>query len=327
MKRRDFITLLGGTAAAAWPLTAGAQQPMPVIGFLHAGSPEPAATNVASFRRGLSETGYVEGRNVTIEYRWAQDDAARLAEGAADLVRRRVAVIATLGGTAPPLAAKAATTTIPIVFGMGGDPVRIGLVAGLNRPGGNITGVNFMSGELGGKRLAIMHELLSRAARFGLLVNPDAALAATEATDARVAASAIGRDIEVVTAATPRDIDSAFARFMQTRIDALLVSPDALFFNRRVQIVTLSARHVLPAIFAFREYAAAGGLMSYGASLMEQARQTGVYTGRILKGEKPLDMPVLRASKFEFVLNLQTAKTLGLDVPPTLLARADEVIE
>ena len=325
--RREFITLLGG-ATVAWPMAARAQQSaMPVIGFVHAGSPEPATQLVASFRRGLSEAGFVEGRNITIEYRWGHDDPTRLTEGVADLVRRQVAVITTLGGTAPPLAASAATATIPIVFGMGGDPVQIGLVSSLNRPGGNVTGVNFMSGELGGKRLTLLHELLPRAERFGVLVNPNAAIVATEIADTRAAASVIGLDIEVDAAATRQDIDAAITRLGQRRIDALLISPDALFLNRRVQIVTLSVRHVLPTIFAFREYAEAGGLMSYGASLLEQSRQTGVYTGRILKGERPSDLPVLRATKFELVINLQTATVLGLDVPPMLLGRADEVIE
>jgi putative ABC transport system substrate-binding protein len=324
--RRDFITLLGG--AAAWPLVARAQQPaMRVIGFVHGGSPEPATQLVAAFRLGLRELGFVDGQNVTIEYLWGQDNAARLSERVTDLVRRRVDVIATLGGTAPALAAKAATATIPIVFGMGGDPVQIGLIASLNRPGGNVTGVNFMSGELGGKRLTLLHELMPRAKHFSLLVNPDDAIVASEIADAQGAASASGLDIEVVAAASRQDIDAALMRLGRKRIDALLVSPSGLFMNRRVQIVTLSARHVLPTIFAFREYAEAGGLMSYGASLLEQSRQTGVYTGRVLKGERPADLPVLRATKFELVINLQTATILGLEVPPTLLARADEVIE
>jgi putative tryptophan/tyrosine transport system substrate-binding protein len=283
--RRQFITLLGG--AAAWPLVARAQQrAMPVIGFLQSGSPEPNAHLVAAFRQGLGETGYVEGRNVAVEYRWAHNDNNRLPELAADLVRLRVAVIATPGSTAAASAAKSATTTIPIVFSGGGDPVQTGLVASLNRPGGNVTGVSSMSGELGAKRLGLLQELVPRAARFVMLVNPNNPLAEAFVTDVRAAGAAIGRQIEVLTASTSRDIDTAFA------MDA-----------------------------------EAGGLISYGPSNTDLVRQAGIYTGRVLKGEKPADMPILRATKFELVINLKTAKALGLDVPPMLLARADEVIE
>ena len=328
MKRREFITLFGG-AAAAWPMAAHAQQPaMPVVGFLRPGSPEPNAHLVAAFRRGLGETGYVEGRNVAVEYRWAHNDDDRLPELAADLVRLRVAVIVTPGSTAAAAAAKSATTTIPIVFSAGGDPVQTGLVASLNRPGGNVTGVSSMSGELGAKRLGLLQELVPPAARFAVLVNPNNPLATAFVTDLRAAAAAIGRQIEVLTASTSHDIDTAFAMLVEKRrADALLVGLDPLFVSRRVQLATLAARHTVPAIYPFREDAEAGGLMSYGPSNTDLVRQAGIYTGRVLKGEKPADMPILRATKFDLVINLTTAKALGLEVPPTLLARADEVIE
>jgi putative ABC transport system substrate-binding protein len=325
LKRREFITLLGG--ATAWPLTARAQQPaVPMIGFLQSGSPEPNAHLVSAFRKGLGETGYVESRNVAVEYRWAQNDNGRLPELAADLVRLRVAVIAT-PGTAAAFAAKSATTTIPIVFSGGGDPVLTSLVASLNRPGGNVTGVSSMSGELGAKRLGLLQELVPRAARFVTLVNPNNPLAEAFVTDVRAAAAAIGRQIEVLTASTSRDIDTAFAMLVEKRADALLVGLDPLFVSRRVQLATLAARHAVPAIYAFREDAEAGGLMSYGPSNTDLVRQAGIYTGRVLKGEKPADMPILRATKFELVINLKTAKALGLEVPAALLATADEVIE
>jgi putative tryptophan/tyrosine transport system substrate-binding protein len=327
MRRREFISLLGG-AAAAWPLAAQAQQAaMPVIGFLYAGSPEASANFVAAFRKGLSEAGYVEGHNVAIEYLWTHNDNDRVPELAADLVRRRVAVIVTPNFIAAALAAKAATTTIPIVFGGGFDPVQAGLVASLNRPGGNVTGVSFMTVETGGKRVGLLHELLPGAARFAMLVNPTNPNAEPNITEAREAASAVGWQIEVLTASTNLDIDTAFASLVQKRADALLVSPEPLLTTRRVQLVTLAARHAVPTIYYIREFAEIGGLMSYGPDIADLYRQVGVYSGRILKGEKPTDLPILRPTKFEFVINLQTAKTLGLEVPASLLARADEVIE
>jgi putative tryptophan/tyrosine transport system substrate-binding protein len=323
LKRRGFFALLGG--AATWPLAASAQQAaMPVIGFLFGGSPETSANFVVAFRKGLGEAGYVEGQNVAIEYLWTHNENDRLPELAADLVRRRVTVIVTPNFIAAALAAKAATATIPIVFGGGFDPVQAGLVASLNQPGGNLTGVSFMSVETGGKRLGLLHELLPGAARFAMLVNPTNPNAEPNITEARAATSVIGRQIEVLTASTNRDIDTAFASL---RADALLVSPEPLFTTRRVQLVTLAARHAVPTMYYIREFAEIGGLMSYGPNLADQYRQVGVYTGRILKGEKPADLPILRPTTFEFVINLQTAKTLGLEVPPTLLARADEVIE
>jgi putative ABC transport system substrate-binding protein len=327
MRRREFITLFG-SATVALPLTAHAQQPtMPVIGYLYGGSPEASANFVAAFRKGLSEAGYVEGQNVAIEYLWTHNDNDRLPELAADLVRRRVAVIVTPNFVAAALAAKAATTTIPIVFGGGFDPVQAGLVASLNRPGGNVTGVSFMTVETGGKRVGLLHELLPGAARFAILVNPTNPNAEPNVTEARAAASVIGRQIEVLTASTNRDIDTAFASLVQKRADALLVSPEPLLTARRVQLVTLAARHAVPAIYPIREFAEIGGLMSYGPNIANQYRQVGVYCGRILKGEKPTDLPILRPTKFEFVINLQTARTLGIEIPTTLLARADEVIE
>jgi putative tryptophan/tyrosine transport system substrate-binding protein len=325
VRRREFITLLSG--AAAWPFGARAQQQMPVIGFLNSASPEGYAPMMAAFRQGLSEIGYVEGQNVAIEYRLANNELDRLPELAADLVRRRVAVIAASGGTAVPLAAKAATTTIPIVFGVGGDPVKFGFVASFNRPGGNVTGISFMSDQLVPKRVGLLHELVPGAVRFALLVNPTIPNTETLTRDSQAAASAIGRQIEVLTASTNRDIDLAFASLVQKQADALLVAPGVLFANRRVQLTTLAARHAVPAIYFDREFAEAGGLMSYGANISDVMRQLGIYTGRVLRGEKPADMPVMQPTKFELVINLQTAKTLGLEIPPALLARADEVIE
>ena len=326
MRRREFITLLGG--AAAWPLTARAQQPaMPVIGYLHVGTSAETRDRVAAFHRGLKELGFVEGRNVAIEYRWADNQRDRLPELAADLVRRGLAVIAAPSGADTARVVKGLTTTIPIVFSTGVDPVQTGLVRSLNQPGGNTTGVADVAVGVVGKRLGLLHELLPGAVRFALLVTPGSAAGESTIAEVESAAAAIGRQVEVLSATTNLDIDAAFARLAQKRADALLVAPQILFSTRRVQLVTLAARHAVPAMYYQREYVESGGLMSYGSSIIDRERQLGVYTGRILKGEKPADLPILRAVKFEFVINLQTAKTIGLDMPPTLVARADEVIE
>ena len=325
--RRDFITLLGG-AAVAWPLAARAQQPtMPVIGILHFGSPEANVNVMAAFRQGLGEAGYVDGRNVAIEYRWAYNDVDRLPQLAADLVRRRVALIVTPANMVVAFAAKAATTTIPIAFNTGTDPVKAGLVASLNRPGGNITGVSFMNVQLGAKRLGMLRELLPKAMRFAILVNRSNPDTDSVVADLRSAAASIGCEIEVLDADTYSDIVPAVASLVQRRADAFLINPGQVFYDRRTQLLTLAARYRLPAIYPAREWADAGGLMSYGSSFAEQHRQAGIYAGRVLKGEKPADLPILRATKFELVINLQTAKALDIDIPPTLLARADEVIE
>jgi len=327
MRRRKFIAILGG--AAAWPVVARAQQAaMPVIGYIDAGAPEPAAHLVSAFRAGLGETGFVEGRNVAIEYRWAHNINERLPELAADLVHRGVAVIVTPQSTAAAVAVKAASRTIPIVFGTGSDPVEAGLVTSLNRPGGNITGITFMNVEITAKRLGLLHNLLPNATRFAVLINPkNSVIAETMTKEAKTIASAMGRQVEVVNASTNREIDAAFATLKQKRVDALLVAPDTLMANRRVQIATLAVRQGIPVIANQREFTEAGVLMSYGTNFMDTYRQTGIYAGRILKGENPTDLPVLRAAKFEFIINLQTARTIGLEIPPTLLALADEVIE
>ena len=328
MKRRELISLLGG-AAVAWPLAARAQQPaMPVIGFLHIASSDGSADRLRAFRQGLKEAGFAERENVAIEYSWAENQTDRLPELAAELVRRKVAVIATTGGPAVALAAKTATTTIPIVFTTAGDPVAQGLVANLNRPDANVTGVSFLVATLAAKQLGLLHELLPGAARIAVLVDPNNTLL-TEAfiPDVRAAASAIRKQIDVLYASTGRDIDTVFESLAQKPVDALLVGPGAFFFNRRVQLVTLATRHAVPTIYGVREFVEAGGLMSYGTSLTDAYRQAGVHTGRILKGEKPADLPVMQSIKFEFVINLNTARAFGLSFPPGLLAIADEVIE
>jgi putative ABC transport system substrate-binding protein len=327
VRRRDFITLLGGAAVATSPLAASAQQAaLPVVGFLNAASPDTNADRLRRFHQGLKDTGYVEGENVAIEYRWAQGQLDRLPALAAELVRRQVAVIAAFGDIAA-VAAKAATTAIPIVFGVSENPVKAGLVASLNRPGSNATGINFLGAELGSKQLGLLHELVPAAVRVGLLVNPRVPQTETVTRDVAAAASAIGLQIDVVEASESREIEAAFRTLVRNRADALVIGADPFFANRRLQLATLATRHAIPAIFNIREYAEAGGLMSYGTSLIETYRQVGIYTGKILKGAKPADLPVEQSSKFELIINLPTARALGLEVPPTLLARADEVIE
>jgi putative tryptophan/tyrosine transport system substrate-binding protein len=327
MKRRTFLTLLGG-AAAAWPLAARAQQPaMPVIGFLNPASPDAFADRLRAFRQGLKDTGYVEGENVAIVYRWAEDQLDRLPALAADLVRRQVAVIATVTSHST-FAAKAATTSIPIIFSLAEDPVRLGLIASIARPGGNATGINILSGELVAKRLELLRELVPGAARVAVLVNPaNATSTETTVRDVELAARTIGLQIQVLNASTSREIDAAFAALARERPDALLVATDTLFTTRRVQMSLQAMRHAIPATYSAREVVEAGGLMSYGSNLTDALRQAGAYTGRILKGAKPADLPVVQASKFELVINHQTARMLGLTVPDKLLVAADEVIE
>jgi putative ABC transport system substrate-binding protein len=326
-KRREFITLLGG--AAAWSLSARAQQPAtPVIGFLNSGSSSGMAFFVTAFRNGLKEVGYVEGRNVAVEYRWAEGQPDRLPALAADLVSRRVAVIA--GDTRSMLIAKAATTTTPIVFFSGGDPVKLGFVTSLNRPGGNVTGASFLTAAVAGKRLELMRELIPTATVIDYLVNPDNPIGQPEIADAEDAARTHGLKLQVVNVVNARgeyDFDQAFATIARHRPDALFVGGDPFFLFRRHELVSLVARHAIPAIYNQREYAMTGGLMSYGTSISDAIRQTGVYSGRILKGEKPADLPVTQSARFELVINLNTAKTLGLKVPLTLQVAADEVIE
>jgi putative tryptophan/tyrosine transport system substrate-binding protein len=327
IERRKFLATLG-SAAAAWPLAARSQQAaLPVVGYLNFGSPEADASRLTGLRRGLNQSGYVEGRNLVIEYRWAGNQVDRLPALAADLVKLRVAVIVA-PGVASTLAAKAATTSIPIVFGISNDPVRLGLVASLNRPGGNLTGFNSFSSELGAKALALLHELVPGIATIGFLENPNnPRFEAYYERDVLAAATVIGLKIQVLKARTDREIDAAFVSLVQARTGALLVGGDVLFNNRTEQLVALAARHAIPTMYPVREFVVAGGLISYGTSLIETYRQVGLYTGRILKGEKPADLPVIQATKIELIINLKTAKTLGLEVPAKLLALADEVIE
>jgi putative ABC transport system substrate-binding protein len=328
VRRREFLTLLG-SAALGWPYGARAQlATMPVIGFLHPTTPDSNADRLRGLHRGLKDSGYVEGENVRIVYRWAENQIDGLPALAADLVHRQVAVIMTMGGIAGTLAAKAATTTIPIVFAAPEDPVKLGLVASLARPGGNLTGINFLSGEVVAKRLEFLRELVPAATRVAVLVNPtNATDTETTLRDVAAAARAIGLQIQLLNASTSREIEAAFAALVHERADALYVGPDGFFNSRRVQLATMAARHMVPATYAGRDYAEAGGLMSYGANVTDAWRQVGVYSGRILKGAKPADLPVVQASKFELVINLPTARALGLEIPPTLLARSDEVIE
>ena len=327
MRRRGFITLLGG--AATWPLAAHAQQPaLPVVGFVRDGSANTSARFVAAFRKGLNETGYVEGQNVTVEYHYLEGQSDRLPVLMADLARRQVAVIAT-PGIVPSLAAKAATGTIPLVFGVGEDPVRLGLVASFARPGGNATGVNFFNEEVTAKRLRLLHDLVPKAVRVAVLVNPaNAASAENVLREVQQAAPTIGLQIQTVLKAnTIGQIDAAFASLALERPDALFVAADAFFLSRAVQFATLAAHDRIPAAYATRDYVAAGGLMSYGTDIADWFHQIGVYTGSILKGAKPADLPVLQSTKFEFVINLETARTLGIEVPPGVISIADEVIE
>jgi putative ABC transport system substrate-binding protein len=321
MKRRDFMTLLGG--AAAWPLAARAQQPaMPVVGYLSEGAPEPS--RVAAFAKGLSEMGYAEGHNVAIEYRWANNERTRVSELAADLVRRRVNVIAAMQSPTA-VAAKAETSNIPVVFGSAGDAVQLGLVSSFNRPGANLTGINIQFSDIGPKQLGLLHDLLPQATRFGMLVRPGGSAESIKVVQA--AADKIGGTIEIFPAASARDIDTIFAALPDKQVQGVLVATGQLFVNRRVQLATLATRHAVPTMFNQRDFTEAGGLMSYGPSIPEAYRQIGIYVGRILKGEKPMDLPVMQPTKFEFVINMQTARTLGIEVSPTLLAIADEVIE
>jgi putative ABC transport system substrate-binding protein len=327
MKRREFITLLG-SAAAAWPLAARAQQPaMPMIGYLHSGVPGSFMHLVAVFRQGLRESGYMEGQNVAIEYRWANGQYDRLPELATDLVKRQVTVITTGGGSTSALAAKRATAAIPIVFSVGDDPVKLGLVASLSRPGGNVTGVNVLIGALDSKKLGLLRDIVPKATVIGVLENPETPSIQDRLTATQEAARTIGQPIQIVYASTEQTLETAFARLAELRVGALVVGADPFFNSRRDQIVTLAAQHAIPAVYETRDYVAAGGLMSYGTSLAEGYRQVGIYTGRVLKGDRPADLPVVQSSKFELVINLKTANALRLVVPNSMQLLADEVIE
>jgi putative ABC transport system substrate-binding protein len=326
MRRRKFIKLIGG-AAATWPLAASAQQAMPVIGFLSTGLPQSDAFRLAAVRRGLAEAGYVEGRNFAFEHRWAEEQYERLPALAAELVRRGVALIVTGGGSTPTVAAKSATATIPIVFVTGTDPIKLGLVASLNRPGSNVTGVSFLVNTLVAKQFEVLHEAVPKTALIGYLVNPTYTNAETDTRNVLAAAEVVGQKLLLVQAHTDGELEAAFVTLTQQRAGALVVGADPFFFDRRDKLVELAARQKVPAIYFLREFASAGGLMSYGTSITEAYRIVGLYAGRILKGEKPAELPVQQSTKVELVVNLKTAKALGLTVPPALLARADEVIE
>jgi putative ABC transport system substrate-binding protein len=327
MRRREFITLLGG-AAIVWPLTAHAQQPtMPTIGFLGSASPDGYAPFVGGFLRGLKEAGFIDGENVAIAYRWAEGQYDRLPSLAADLVAKRVSVIVATGGLPPSLAAKEATKTIPIVFTLGSDPVKFGLVSSLNRPGGNVTGVSLFAYLLDAKRVELMHELVPSAATIALLANPNSPQADAQFADVEAASRTFGQQVVILKASSDSDIDQAFAALSQRRVSALLVSADPFLLSRRNQIVALVARHNVPAMYEWRQFAEADGLMSYGVDLVDAYRQAGVYVAKILNGAKPADLPILQPTKFEFVINLKTAKKMGLDLPAKLLALADDVIE
>jgi putative ABC transport system substrate-binding protein len=327
MRRRNFITLLGG-AAVAWPLAAHAQQPTtPVIGFLSARSPAEAASVLAAFRQGLGETGYFEGKNVAIEYRWAEGQYNRLPALAAELVSHQVTVITATGGEPSALAAKAATATIPIIFTLGGDPVAAGLVASLNRPGGNLTGMTIMALQMGPKRLELLRQLLPNATAMTMLINPAFPATSAEARELQDAARSLGLQINVQNASTESQIDTAFTTIVQQRASALIVATDPFLLGQRDQLVRLAARHAIPTMYFLREFVEAGGLMSYGPNIANEYRQAGVYTGRVLKGEKPADLPVMQPTKFDLVINLKTTKALGLTMPQNLLVAADEVIE
>jgi putative ABC transport system substrate-binding protein len=327
MRRRDFIKVIAGSAVA-WPLAARAQQsPVPVVGFLNSASPQPWVSYVAGFRTGLKEVGYIDGQNVAIEFRWADGHYERLPGMAADLVRRKVAVLVATGGTPSIVAAKAATTTIPIVFSIGHDPVKAGYVASLNRPGGNITGVNLLVGAMESKRLGLLRALVPGLQLIAVLLNPDSPLHVDQTSEVQDAARAIGQQIQILHAGNESDIDTAFATALQLRAGGMVVGSDPFFNSQRDKIIALAARYAIPAIYEQREHTLAGGLMSYGTNISDGYRQVGVYAGRILKGEKPGDLPVVQSTRFAFIINLKTAKALGIEVPPNLSAEADEIVE